>query len=61
MQYRNLGKSGIKVSALSFGAWVTFDDQVGEDVAPRLHGGSGRRRGQLLRQRGGYASTGPRR
>ncbi len=33
MEYRNLGKSGIKVSALSFGAWVTFGDQVGEDVA----------------------------
>ena len=24
MQYRNLGKSGLKVSALSFGSWVTF-------------------------------------
>ena len=33
MQYRNLGKSGLKVSALSFGSWVTFDDQVGEEVA----------------------------
>ncbi len=33
MEYRNLGKAGIKVSALSFGAWVTFGDQVGEDVA----------------------------
>lgn len=33
MEYRNLGKSGIKVSALSFGAWVTFGDQIGEDVA----------------------------
>ncbi|HUX59780.1 MAG TPA: aldo/keto reductase [Ignavibacteriaceae bacterium] len=33
MEYRNLGKSGIKVSALSFGAWVTFGDQVGEDIA----------------------------
>ena len=33
MEYRNLGKSGLKVSALSFGAWVTFGDQIGEDVA----------------------------
>ena len=33
MEYRNLGKSGIQVSALSFGAWVTFGKQVGEDVA----------------------------
>jgi len=33
MEYRYLGNSGLKVSALSFGAWVTFSDQVGEDVA----------------------------
>ena len=33
MEYRNLGSSGLKVSALSFGAWVTFGDQFGEDVA----------------------------
>jgi voltage-dependent potassium channel beta subunit len=33
MEYRYLGKSGLQVSALSFGAWVTFGQQVGEDVA----------------------------
>ncbi|KUG26019.1 voltage-gated potassium channel subunit beta-1 (k(+) channel subunit beta-1) (kv-beta-1) [hydrocarbon metagenome] len=33
MEYRYLGKSGLKVSALSFGSWVTFHDQLGEDVA----------------------------
>jgi len=33
VQYRYLGSSGLKVSALSFGAWVTFGDQIGEDVA----------------------------
>lgn len=33
MEYRYLGKSGLKVSALSFGSWVTFHDQIGEDVA----------------------------
>ena len=33
MQYRYLGKSGLEVSALSLGAWVTFGDQVGEEVA----------------------------
>ncbi len=33
MVYRYLGKSGLKVSALSFGSWVTFHDQIGEDVA----------------------------
>ncbi len=33
MEYRRLGKSGIKLSALSLGAWVTYGGQVGEDVA----------------------------
>jgi voltage-dependent potassium channel beta subunit len=33
MEYRRLGKSGLQVSALSFGSWVTFGSQVGDDVA----------------------------
>lgn len=33
MQYRNLGSSGLRVSAFSLGAWVTYGEQVGEDVA----------------------------
>jgi len=33
MEYRHLGSSGLKVSALSLGAWVTYGSQVGEDVA----------------------------
>ena len=33
MEYRNLGRSGLKVSALSFGSWVTFDKQVDVDAA----------------------------
>ena len=28
MEYRRLGRSGLKVSALSFGSWVTFGPQV---------------------------------
>ena len=36
MDYRNLGRSGLKVSALSFGAWVTFGTQIGEDTATEL-------------------------
>lgn len=28
MEYRHLGRTGLKVSALSFGAWVTFGNQV---------------------------------
>jgi voltage-dependent potassium channel beta subunit len=33
MEYRHLGRAGIKVSALSFGSWVTFYNQVGIDPA----------------------------
>jgi voltage-dependent potassium channel beta subunit len=33
MEYRQLGASGLKVSALSLGAWVTYGGQVGEEVA----------------------------
>lgn len=33
MKYRFLGKSGLKLSALSLGAWVTYGGQVGEQVA----------------------------
>jgi voltage-dependent potassium channel beta subunit len=33
MEYRFLGRSGIKISALSFGTWVTFGDQLGEAAA----------------------------
>lgn len=33
MEYRRLGKSGLKVSALSFGSWVTFGNQMDVDAA----------------------------
>ncbi len=33
MEYRRLGKAGIKLSELSFGAWVTFGNQMGIDEA----------------------------
>ena len=33
MKYRNLGSSGLKVSLLSFGAWVTFSNQVDDQLA----------------------------
>ena len=36
MEYRRLGSAGIQVSALSFGSWVTFGDQVDEDLAFKL-------------------------
>jgi voltage-dependent potassium channel beta subunit len=36
MNYRRLGKAGVKVSELSLGSWVTFGDQISDDVAEAL-------------------------
>ncbi len=33
MSYRYLGRSGLSLSALSFGSWVTFDNQLNVDKA----------------------------
>ncbi len=33
MQYRRLGNTGVKVSVLSFGSWVTFNTQLDTDLA----------------------------
>ena len=33
MEYRNLGNSGLKISELSFGSWVTFVNQLNEKKA----------------------------
>jgi aryl-alcohol dehydrogenase-like predicted oxidoreductase len=32
VEYRFLGSSGLQVSALSYGSWITFGTQIGEDV-----------------------------
>jgi voltage-dependent potassium channel beta subunit len=36
MEYRHLGKTGIRVSALSFGSWVTFHTQADVDAAAEM-------------------------
>jgi len=36
MQYRRLGSSGLQLSALSLGAWVTFGNQVGRGEAREM-------------------------
>src|SRR6201989_1703669 len=36
MNYRRLGKAGVKVSELPLGSWVTFGDQITDDVAEAL-------------------------
>jgi len=33
MNYRRLGNSGLKLSELSFGSWVTYGAQLGDDSA----------------------------
>ena len=36
MHYRRLGRTGIKVSEISLGTWVTFGEQVGDKVAGEM-------------------------
>ena len=38
MKYRKLGKSGLKISELSFGSWVTFNKQVDSGLAEKMFG-----------------------
>ena len=36
MEYRRLGKSGLKLSLFSFGSWVTFANQVDNQSAVKM-------------------------
>ncbi|KAK6177597.1 hypothetical protein SNE40_015667 [Patella caerulea] len=36
VQYKNLGKSGLRVSNIGFGTWVTFGSQISDEVAEEL-------------------------
>ena len=36
MNYRRLGKSGLLVSELSLGSWLTFGNQIEDGVAEKL-------------------------
>ncbi len=36
MEYRRLGKSGLQVSALSLGSWLTFGKQIENNIAEKL-------------------------
>ncbi|NBX64340.1 MAG: aldo/keto reductase [Bacteroidetes bacterium] len=36
MEYRRLGKTGLPVSELSFGSWITFGNQINDGVSERL-------------------------
>ena len=53
MLYRRLGRTGLKLSLLSLGSWVTYHNQVEPGRGRRDDGRGVRRRRQLLRQRRG--------
>ena len=36
MEYRRLGISGLPISELSFGSWITFGNQIGDDMSETL-------------------------
>ncbi|MCB0785028.1 MAG: aldo/keto reductase, partial [Flavobacteriales bacterium] len=36
MRYRHLGKSGLQLSELSLGSWLTFGKQIGDSTAEQL-------------------------
>ena len=36
MEYRKLGNTGLQLSAFSLGSWLTFGNQIGDDVAKEL-------------------------
>lgn len=38
MDYRYMGRTGLQLSVLSFGSWVTFHKQIDDDIADRLMG-----------------------
>ena len=38
MEYRRMGKTGLQLSALSYGSWVTFHKQIDEGIADELMG-----------------------
>ena len=38
MEYRKMGKTGLQLSTLSFGSWVTFHKQINDSIADELMG-----------------------
>ena len=38
MEYRKMGKTGLQLSALSFGSWITFHKQINDGIADELMG-----------------------
>ena len=38
MEYRRMGRSGLQLSVVSFGSWVTFHKQINDSIADELMG-----------------------
>ena len=38
MEYRRMGKTGLQLSILSYGSWVTFSNQLDDSLSDRLMG-----------------------
>lgn len=38
MEYRRMGRTGLQLSVLSFGSWVTFSTQIDDSISDRLMG-----------------------
>ena len=38
MVYRNMGRTGLQLSVVSYGSWVTFHKQVDDSLADELMG-----------------------
>lgn len=38
MEYRRMGRTGLQLSVLSFGSWVTFSTQIDDGISDRLMG-----------------------
>ncbi len=38
MEYRRMGRTGLQLSTLSFGSWVTFHKQIDDGIADELMG-----------------------
>jgi voltage-dependent potassium channel beta subunit len=38
MEYRRLGKSGLQISVLSFGSWISFSKQIDDKIVDELMG-----------------------
>ena len=36
MDYRRMGKTGLQLSVLSYGSWVTFHKQIDDNIADEL-------------------------